>query len=31
VVSNFDTVFGPDKTNTQHDMPATLSVLKPGK
>ena len=31
VVSNFDAVFGPDhpdKVNTKHDMPATLSVLE---
>ena len=31
VVSNFDAVFGPghhDKVNTQHDMPATMSVLE---
>ena len=31
VVSNFNAVFGPDhpnKVNTQHDMPATLSVLE---
>ena len=30
VVSNFDAVFGPehrDKVNTQHDKPATMSVL----
>jgi len=28
VVSNFDTVTGPDKVNTHHDSPATLSVLR---
>jgi sugar lactone lactonase YvrE len=28
VVSNFDCVFGPDKVNTKHDMPATLSALE---
>jgi sugar lactone lactonase YvrE len=29
VVSNFDAVTGPDKVNTHHDSPATLSVLRP--
>ena len=28
VVSNFDAVFGPDKVDTRHDSPATLSALK---
>jgi len=28
VVTNFDCVFGPDKVNTKHEMPATMSVLK---
>ena len=27
VVSNFDAVTGPDKVNTKHDLPATLSAL----
>lgn len=29
VISCFDLVTGPDKVNTQHEMPATLSCLKP--
>jgi len=29
VVSCFDLVIGPDKVNTQHEMPATLSYLEP--
>ena len=28
VISNFDILFGPDKVNTKHDLPATLSALK---
>lgn len=28
IVSNFDTVFGPDKVHTQHHAPATLSVVE---
>ena len=29
VISCFDLVTGPDKVNTQHELPATLSCLKP--
>ena len=29
VISCFDLVTGPDKVNTQHEMPATLSCLEP--
>jgi len=28
VISNFDILFGPDKVNTKHGLPATLSALK---
>lgn len=31
VVSCFDLVTGPDKVNTKHEMPATLSLLYPEK
>ena len=31
VVSNFDLVTGPDKVNTKHDRPFTLSAIKLNK